>query len=169
MESRERTALVTSVIILLCRTVRYYLSFWFSLHFDRSQRYLLFFNFFLLRTFCTALSISRPMRVAVTAADPSSPLVSGDWYQTKSADAPAEHVCGCLDCHCSFPHCRISYAQCVQPTAKTVLLLQRQAVPQQSHQVRTPTRRAVSTVTPTSTLVLHTSRYPHAVAYLPPV
>jgi len=50
-----------------------------------------------------------------------------------------EHVCGRFDCHCGIHHRRISYAQRVQPTSETVLLLQGQTVSQQSPQIRAPT------------------------------
>jgi len=52
----------------------------------------------------------------------------------------AEHVCGRFDCHRGFHHRRVSHAQRVQPTSEAVLLLQGQTVPQQSAQIRTPTR-----------------------------
>jgi len=79
-----------------------------------------------------------PIHVARRPPAPTSPqpliVVVG-----KQTTAAAEHVCGRFDCHRGFHHRRVSYAQRIQPTSKTILLLQRQTVPQQSPQIRAPT------------------------------
>jgi len=55
-------------------------------------------------------------------------------------DPPAEHVRGRSDCHRGFSHRRVPHTKRVQPAPETVVLLQRQTVPQESHQIRAPAR-----------------------------